>query len=130
MSLFALVVFLADGFFTVAAFLVVGAFLGATGFLVVTDLAAGVFVLVMAAFFGGAALVVSVDFFAEEDFLDGGLAFYCTLNKVSLQEIMLHASLESADTLGRLGASLTLPDGPLGNTNVSFSAPRVSAKLS
>ena len=43
---------------------------------------------------------------------------------------MLHTSLASGDTLGRLGASLTLPDGPFGKTKVSFSAPRVSAKLS
>jgi len=79
------VVFLVDGFFTVAAFLVVDAFLGAAGFSVVTDLAAGNLVLVVAALFGGADLVVSVDFFAEDAFLDGGLAFCSTLNKVSLQ---------------------------------------------
>lgn len=86
-SLFALVVFLEDGFFTVAAFLVVDAFLGAAGFLVAADLSAGVLVLVVAAFFAGAALVVSVGFFAEDAFLDGGLAFYSTLSKASLQEM-------------------------------------------
>jgi len=106
-SLFALVAFLVDGFFTVAAFLVVEvAFLGAApGFFVVADLSAGVLVFEVAAF-----LVA----FTEDAFLDGGFAF----------------SLVSAETLGRLGASLTLPEGPLGKTNVSFSAPRVSAKLS
>jgi hypothetical protein len=74
-SVLALVVFLVDGFFTVAAFLVVeAAFLEAiAGFFVVVDLSVGVFVLVVAAF-----LVVSVAFFAEGAFLDGldgGLVF-------------------------------------------------------
>jgi len=114
-SLFVLVVFLVDGFFTVAAFLVaVGAFLvAAADFFVLEDLSAGVLLLAAAAFFAGTALVLSA-FFADGAFLDGGLVF----------------SLVSVDTLERLGASLTLPDGPLGKTNVSFSAPRVSAKLS
>jgi len=122
------VVFLVDGSFAVAAFLVVDAFLAAAGFLVVADLSAGFLALVVVAFFAGAALVVSVDFFAEDAFLGGGLAFCSTSNKVSLQErLMLHASLASADTLGRTGASSTLPgDGPLEKTSVSFSAPRAS----
>ena len=79
-------VFSVDGSFAVAAFLVVDAFLGAAGFLAVADLSAGFLVLVVVAFFVGAALVVSVDFFAEDAFLGGGLAFCGTLNKVSLQE--------------------------------------------
>lgn len=110
-SFFALVVFFVDGFFAAAVFLVAaGAFFGAvTDFFVVAVLFVVVLDLPRAAFFAGAALVVSVVFF-----LDGGWAF----------------SLASAATLGRLGASLTLPDGPLGKTNVSFSAPRVSARLS
>jgi len=110
-SVFALVVFFVDGFFAAAAFLVAaGAFLGAvTDFFVLAVLFVDVLDLPRAAFFAGTALVTSV-----LAFLEGGWVF----------------SLVSADTLGRLGASLTLPDGPLGNTNVSFSAPRVSAKLS
>ena len=73
-------------FFFFLAALVVDAFLGAAGFLVVADLSAGFLVLVVAAFFVGAALVVSADFFAEDAFLGGGLAFCGTLNKVSPQE--------------------------------------------
>jgi len=111
-SLFALVVFFVDGFFAAAVFLVAaGAFFGAeTDFFVVAVLFPVALDLPRAAFFAGAALVVSVLL----DFLEGGWAF----------------SLASAATLGRLGASLTLPDGPLGKINVSFSAPRVSARLS
>jgi len=113
-SFFALVVFFVDGFLAVTAFLVVaGAFLGAAGFFV-EALSVDGLVLLVAAFFTGTAFLVSGAFFAGAGFLDGGLVF----------------SLVSADVLGRLGASLTLPEGPLGKTNVSFSAPRVSAKLS
>jgi len=108
-SFFALVVFFVDDFFAAAVFLVAaGAFFGVvTDFFVVPALFAVVLDLPRAAFFAGAALVVSV-------VLAFGWAF----------------SLASAATLGRLGASLTLPDGPLGKTNVSLSAPRVSARLS
>jgi len=115
-SFFALVVFLVDGFFTVAAFFdVAGAFFGAAAdFLTVVAFSFDTLVLVAAAFFAGVGLDDSVAFFMDMPFLDGGFVF----------------SLASAGVLGRLGASLTLPDGPLGKTNVSFSAPRVSAKLS
>jgi len=114
-SFFALVTFfVVAGFFAVASFLVTaGAFFGAAADFF-TPLSAGALVLLVVAFFVGAALTVSVAFFADVPFLDGGLVF----------------SLASAEALGRLGASLTLPEGPLGKTNVSFSAPRVSAKLS
>ncbi len=75
-------VFLVDGFFTVAAFLVaVGAFLAAAADLFVPeDLSAGILVLAAAAFFAGTALVVSA-FFVEGAFLDGGLVFCDRLNK-------------------------------------------------
>lgn len=75
-SVLALVVFLVDDFFTVAAFLVVEvAFLGAAaGFFVVADLSVAVLVLVVTAF------LVSVAFFAGGAFLDGGLAFCGELN--------------------------------------------------
>lgn len=127
-SVFVLVVFFVDGFFAVAAFLVVaGAFLGAaTGFFVLAVLFADVLDLPRAVFFAGTALVTSVVL----AFLDGGWVFCDRLNNAPQKRVTSHTSLVSADTLGRLGASLTLPDGPLGNTNVSFSAPRVSAKLS
>jgi len=113
-SFFVLVVFLVDGFFTVAAFLVVvvAFFVDTAGFLVVEAFSVDL-VLLAGAFFVGAAFAFSVAFFTVELFL-GGLVF----------------SLESAVALGRLGASLTLPEGPLGKTKVSFSAPRVRAKLS
>jgi hypothetical protein len=69
-SVFVLVVFLATGFFTVAAFLVVvAAFFVGTGFFVVgfsVDL-----VLLAGAFFAGAAFVFSVAFLATEVFLGG-----------------------------------------------------------
>jgi len=116
-SFFALVVFFVDGFFTVAAFLeAAGAFFGAADFLAVMAfrLSARALVLPVVAFFAEVGLVVSTAFLVDVPFLEGGLVF----------------SLVSAGALGRLGASLTLPDGPLGKTNVSFSAPRVSAKLS
>jgi len=111
-SFFALVVFFVDGFFAAVVFLVdAGAFFGAaTGFFVVAALFVVVLDLPRAAFFVGVALAASVVL----PFLEGGWAF----------------SLASVATLERLGASLTLPDGPLGKTNVSFSAPRVSARLS
>ena len=75
-SVFVLVVFLVDGFFTVAAFLVVEvAFLVATaGFFVVEDLLVAVLALVMVGF-----LAVPEAFFVE-GFLDGGLAFCRGLN--------------------------------------------------
>jgi len=70
-SVFVLVVFLIDGFFTVVAFLVVVAafFVTTAGFFVVgfsVDL-----VLPAGAFFAGAAFVFSVAFFAVELFLGG-----------------------------------------------------------
>jgi len=111
-SFFALVVFFVDGFFAAVVFLVAaGAFFGAaTDFFAVAVLFVLVLDLPRAAFFAGAALVASVLL----AFLEGGWAF----------------SLASAATLGRLGASLTLPDGPLGKTNISFSTPRMSARFS
>ena len=89
-SFFALVAFLADGFFTVAAFLVVEvAFLGAAaGFFVLADLSVVVLVLVAVGF-----LVVSVAFFAEDGFLDGGLVFCKGLNVTAHARIDNHVPL-------------------------------------
>ncbi len=127
-SLFVFVVFFVDGFFTAAVFFVAaGVFFGAvTDFFVVAVLFAVVLDLPRAAFFAGAALVASVVL----AFLGGGWAFCNRFNDTPQKRANHNTSLVSAETLGRLGASFTLPDGPLGNTNVSFSAPRVSARLS
>ncbi len=77
-SLFALVVFFVVGFFAAAVFLVAaGAFFGAvTDFFVLAALFAVVFDLPRAAFFAGAAFVVSVVLAP----LDGGWAFCGRLN--------------------------------------------------
>jgi hypothetical protein len=84
-SVFALVVFLVDVFFTVAGFLVVEvALLGAAaGFFVVADLSVAVLALVVAAF------LVSGAFFAEGAFLDGGLAFCEGLNDTTAREMVV-----------------------------------------
>jgi hypothetical protein len=84
-SVFALVVFLVDVFFTVAGFLVVEvALLGAAaGFFVVADLSVAVLALVAAAF------LVSGAFFAEGAFLDGGLAFCEGLNDTTAREMVV-----------------------------------------
>jgi hypothetical protein len=132
-SFFALVVFLVDGFFTAAAFFeVAGAFFGAAAdFLTVVAFSFDTLVLVAAAFFAGVGLDDSVTFFVDVPFLDGGFVFCDRLSNVQRKRAQQgYTSLASAGVLGRLGASLTLPDGPLGKTKVSFSAPRVSAKLS
>lgn len=77
-SFFALVVFFVDGFFAAVVFLVAaGAFFGAiTDFFVVLVLFAVVLDLPRAAFFAGAALVVSVVL----AFLEDGWAFCHRLN--------------------------------------------------
>jgi hypothetical protein len=82
-SFFALVVFLVDGFFTVAAFFeVAGAFFGAA-----VDILAGAFafdtlVLLAAAFFAGVGLDDSVAFFVDVPFLDRGFVFCDRLSHV------------------------------------------------
>jgi len=71
-SFFVLVVFLVDGFFTVAAFLVVveAFFVEAEGFLVVGAFSVEVLVLLAGAFFAGAAFVFAA-FFVVVLFLGG-----------------------------------------------------------
>jgi len=128
----AVVGFLAAGFFTLAAFFeVAGAFLAwavffaaevyflvAEGVGLVAVEEAGVrLVLTAAAFLAGARAVDAFFVVAglvalAEDFLTTGVAF------------SLAASART------LGASLTLPEDPLGRTNMPFSLPEVMARLS
>jgi uncharacterized membrane protein len=76
-SFFALLVFLVDGFFAVAAFLdVTGAFFEEVAdFFAVAAFSAGALVLLVVAFFAEAGLDDSTAFFVDVPLLDGGLVF-------------------------------------------------------
>jgi hypothetical protein len=86
---FALLVFLIDGFFTVAAFLdVTGAFFEVVAdFLAVVAFSAGALVLLAVAFFAEAGLDDSTAFFVEVPLLDGGLVFYDRLSNIQRKKV-------------------------------------------
>jgi hypothetical protein len=114
-------VFALEVFFVVAAF-AVGFLAVVVVFFFTTGFFAGAFfvVVVLVVFLTGAAFLAVVPlafveaagFFVVDDFLTAGLEF---------------SLLAEALTFG---ASLTFPEGPLGNTNVPFSAPLAMALFS
>jgi len=129
------VVFLATGFFFVTVFLGVavdflaaGAFLAA-GFVAGFDSPDDFFVVVVFPFF-----VVAVAFVFLIGLLAGGSL--CVEVLVMLLGFALVGFFAAGFAFSlvawgdALGASLTLPEGPLGSTNVPFSAPWVIALLS
>lgn len=123
--LLAVVFFLVEGdflgtgdFFVATANFLTGTFLRALGFLavVVTGLTVFTFVVVVRALGLGVVRAVPL----ATDFLE-----------VALEESLLEAGIvfSLAVSEGVFGASLTLPEGPLGRRKIPFTLPEVIARL-
>jgi len=127
--------FFAATFFTSVfpdvVFLVFDATVVVLGFLVVAVVA--FLVVVVAVFFVGAAFLVAAAAAGLVAFLAAGAAFFTAA--AGLEAVLLVFGLAGfafsfAESVLTLGASLTLPDGPLGRKKEPASAPCEMARLS